>query len=53
MQDRFDGLKIGMLISEAFLNNGDVNRTAINKEYDLKLRIDLTSANCNALVLYE
>lgn len=47
MEDKFDGLKIGMLVSEAFLNNGNINSSAINKEYDLKLRIDLTPQSLN------
>lgn len=49
MQDRFDGLKIGMIITEAFLNNGNINSSAIGKEYDLKLRNDLTPQSLNVL----
>ena len=49
MQDRFDGLKIGMIITEAFLNQGNINSSAIGKEYDLKLRLDLTAQSVGVL----
>lgn len=29
MVDTYDGLKIGMLVSEAYLNNGTVNSNAM------------------------
>ena len=49
MQDRSDGLKIGMIITEALLNQGNINSSAIGKEYDLKLRLDLTAQSVGVL----
>lgn len=47
MYDKYDGIKIGMLLSEAFLNDGIFNSQAIGKAYDLKLRSDLTPQSSN------
>lgn len=43
MQDRQDGITIGDLVTESFLNNGTINGEAIGKIYNLVLRSDLTA----------
>lgn len=43
MVDTYDGITIGDLVSELYLNSGTITSDAINKAYDLKYRSDLTA----------
>lgn len=49
MQDRFDGLKIGMIVTEQFLNNGTMNSSAFGIAYNLLWRQDLTAQSNGVL----
>lgn len=47
MQDRFDGITIGDLVTEQFLNNGTMNSSSFGITYNLLWRQDLTAQDIN------